>query len=366
MSSLEPRSRFHALRRLALVCLPLILSACAEDEAPAEVPPRIAYVEPLRRVDRAPEALRFPGVVESVTTTQLAFQVAGRIERILVDEGTRVEAGQPLAQLDRTDYELQQREATARLRQLEADLTRKRALLAEGILAPAAVEPLQANVVAARVARDSAQRDIQHSTLTAPFDGVVAQRLAEPDMVVSVGTPILELQNNQHVEVGVDLPETAALSVPLNAELQAEGELVIAGVTLDLHYKEHSTQPREGSRTYRLILQGEPPEGYNLLPGMAVRVRLQRPAPLEQDRPPRFHVPLNAIQTAPDGNHFIWAAVDGQAQREDVRLERIEQDQAIISGDLAEEMLVIAAGGSKLADGQAIKAERRDQSAGTH
>ena len=343
----------------ALICTGLALSGCAEDEKPAQVPPRVAFVEPLQRIANGPESLRFPGVVESVTSTQLAFQVPGRVERILVDEGAHVEKGQPLAELDDTDYQLQLREAEARLRQLEADLTRKRALLAEGILAPAAVEPLQASVVAARVARDSAQRNIKHSTLEAPFDGVVARRLVEPDMVVATGSPVLALQNNQHIEVTVDLPETAALSIPLNETLQAEGELVIADLTLPLEYKEHSTQPREGSRTYSLTLQGEPPMDYNLLPGMAMRVRLQRPATSQSGTPPRFRLPLNAVQTAPNGSHYLWLAVDGHAQRHDLQLERIEDDYAVVSGELNNDMLVVVAGGSKLSQDQPIKAERR-------
>ena len=361
MPSLQrtPRVPFQHLCMTASLCLLLTLSGCADDEEPAQLPPRVAFVEPLQRIDKAPEALRFSGVVESVTTTQLSFQVPGRVERILVDEGAPVKKGQPVAKLDRTDYDLQLREADARLRQLEADLTRKRALLAEGILAPAAVEPLQANVVAARVARDSALRDIKHSTLTSPFDGVVARRLVEPDMVVATGSPILELQNNQHIEVTVDLPETAALSIPLNDTLQAEGELIIADLKLPLTYKEHSTQPREGSRTYRLTLRGEQPTDYNLLPGMAMRVRLQSPPAPQSEAPPRFRLPLNAVQTAPNGSHFLWLAVDGHAKRHDLQLERIENDHAVVSGELDDEMLVVVAGGSKLSEDQPIKAERR-------
>lgn len=354
-----PRTVFRQFRFIASLCAPLVLVACAEDEEPAAPPPRIAFVESLQPLDPAPETLRFAGVVESVTTTQLAFQVPGRIERILVDEGARVSKGQPLVELDQTDYQLQRREAEARLRQLEADLKRKRALLAEGILAPAAIEPLQANVVAARVAHDSALRDIGHSRLLAPFDGVIARRLAEPDMVVAIGSPVLELQDNQHIEVSVDLPETAALSIPLSPDLQATGELVIAELKLPLRYKEHSTQPREGSRTYRLTLQGEPPRDYNLLPGMAMRVHLQRPAAAQQDGQARFRLPLNALQTAPDGAHYLWLAVDGQARRRDLQLERIEGDQAVIGGELESGMLVVVAGGGKLAEGQTIKAERR-------
>ena len=188
---------------------------------------------------------------------------------------------------------------------------------------------------------------------------LLARRLAEPDMVVATGTPVLELQNNQHVEVSVDLPESAALSLPLDSSLKAEGELVIADLSLPLTYKEHSTQPRQGSRTYRLTLKGEPPEDYNLLPGMAMRVRLQRP-PTSDEAPPRFRLPLSAVQTAPDGSHYLWLAVDGHARRQPVALDGVEQDHAVLGGELKDGMLAVVAGGSKLSEDQPINAERRN------
>lgn len=359
LASLAP-SRTRSILTAAHLLALLGLAGCSEEENPAPSPPRVALVEPLRTAAPAPKALRFAGVVESVTSTELSFQVAGRIERILVDEGKRVARGQPLAELDDTDYQLQLREARARHAQLQADLARKRTLLAEGILAPAAIEPLEANLVAARVAQDSALRNIAHSTLTAPFDGVIAQRLAEPDMVVSTGTPILRMQDNRHIEVGVDLPDTAALTVPLNAELQANGELVNAELSIPLRYKEHSTQPREGSRTYRLILQGEPPKDFNLLPGMAMRVSLQHPAAPAEATADSYRVPLSALQTAADGQHFVWFAVDGQARRQDLVLQRLEREHALVGGSLEEGSLVIVAGGSKLTEGQNVKPEQRN------
>ena len=39
-------------------------------------------------------------------------------------------------------------------------------------------------------------------------------------MVVAVGTPVFAMQDNGHVEVAVDLPENAALSLPLGPELE--------------------------------------------------------------------------------------------------------------------------------------------------
>ncbi|SDS34248.1 RND family efflux transporter, MFP subunit [Halopseudomonas litoralis] len=346
---------------LACLCCTVVvtLSGCGNDEEPAPPPPRIVLVENVQEAHPGPQTLRFAGVVESVTTTQLAFQVAGRVERILVDEGTRVTRGQALADLDTTDYELQLRDASARQQQLHADLVRKRKLLAEGILAPAAIEPLEAALVSAQVARDTAARQIEYGQLTAPFDGVVAQRLVEPDMVVDAGTPILRMQDNQHIEVSVDLPESAALTVPLGPELKAQGQLVLADeVTLPLEYREHSTQPRDGARTYRLVLRGNPPADYNLLPGMAMRVSLQRPAP--EPRDDSYLLPISALQAGPDDQHHVWLAVDGHARRQPVQLQGIEADRAQVTGPFEADAAVVVAGGSKLSEGQPIKTRQRN------
>ena len=87
-----------------IVCALPPLGGCSSEAEPAPEPPRVALVEPLQAAEPKAEALRFSGVVQSVTTTQLSFEVAGRIERILIDEGTRVRRGQPLAKLDPVSY----------------------------------------------------------------------------------------------------------------------------------------------------------------------------------------------------------------------------------------------------------------------
>lgn len=343
----------------ALILCAGLLGGCGTDEEIADEPPRVTLVERLQPVEAAPEALRFAGVVESVSASQLAFQVPGRIERILVEEGAQVTRGQPLAELDDTDYQLQLREAAAQYRQLQADLQRKRELLEEGILSPAAIEPLEAGMISARVARDAAQRNINHSTLTAPFDGVIAQRMAEPNMVIDAGMPVFQLRDQRQIEVGVDLTERAALSLPLGPELQAIGELVIADLQLPLQYKEHSTQPEPGARTYRLILRGDPPENFNLLPGMAMHVTLRLPVAV-QGEPAGYVMPLSALQTGPDGRHFAWFAEDGHAQRRDLRVENLGEGRVRIQGEINAESLVVVAGAGKLYDGQPIQPRIRD------
>ena len=59
---------------------------------------------------RAPKRVQEPvtvsasGAVEANVTAQAAFQIAGRVARVLVDEGQAVKQGQVLAELDATDY----------------------------------------------------------------------------------------------------------------------------------------------------------------------------------------------------------------------------------------------------------------------
>jgi len=61
------------------------------------------------------------GTVEA-REVDLAFQVGGRIARLLVDEGGAVQAGQPIATLDASDYELALRAATAQMEAARAAL----------------------------------------------------------------------------------------------------------------------------------------------------------------------------------------------------------------------------------------------------
>ncbi|MFG0296154.1 MAG: efflux RND transporter periplasmic adaptor subunit [Maioricimonas sp. JB045] len=66
----------------------------------------------------------FTGVLEAARVSQLGFERSGRVVELLVDEGERVEAGQPLARLDVSTLDVKRR-------QLEAQRLQAAAVLAE-------------------------------------------------------------------------------------------------------------------------------------------------------------------------------------------------------------------------------------------
>src|SRR5688500_12771873 len=92
--------------------------------------------------------LWLPGTVES-QEVRLASRVGGRVEKVLVEEGTIVEAGEPILKLEMPELDAQRS-------QLEAQLAAAKAALAEAIEGPRPEEKAaaKANVAAAQARLD--------------------------------------------------------------------------------------------------------------------------------------------------------------------------------------------------------------------
>ena len=61
------------------------------------------------------DGLYYSGTVEAATISNLSFQVGGQVVKVLVTEGQRVEKDQPLAELDRAEFEAARDQARATL-----------------------------------------------------------------------------------------------------------------------------------------------------------------------------------------------------------------------------------------------------------
>src|SRR4249919_3770811 len=111
-------SPLRTASRLIPALLILILAACAADKPEVAVRPAIV-VQP----SGAGAGLSaFAGEVHARQEPELAFRVGGKIARRLVDAGARVKAGQPLAELDASDLQLQLESARAQVASAQADL----------------------------------------------------------------------------------------------------------------------------------------------------------------------------------------------------------------------------------------------------
>src|SRR5262249_42837738 len=135
-----------------------LLAGCFRDAAAterhADSEPRIAVVIRAATPVTYRATVAASGTVEPRATSDVAFEVPGKLVTVAVDEGDQVTGGQLLAALDPTDYSLAVEQATLTAKRASQEARRARILAAADAIAPndldkAVNAEAQANVASA-------------------------------------------------------------------------------------------------------------------------------------------------------------------------------------------------------------------------
>src|SRR5499427_400676 len=205
-----------------LVVLPVLaLAACDPMTAQPTVPTRPVLVINAHYESQVSER-SFVGTVRPRIESDLGFRVAGKVAKRLVEVGTLVEIGQPLAVLDEVDLSLQAEQAAAELSaangvvaQATAAEMRAKELRQKGWSTDAQLDQAKATADEARARLNRAERSVEltknslsYATLVADASGVVTATLIEPGQVVAAGQTAIRLARLAEKEVVVAIPET--------------------------------------------------------------------------------------------------------------------------------------------------------------
>lgn len=184
--------------------------------------------------------------------TAIFPQITGyRVAEVLVDEGSTVKAGQPLARLDDTllRAQLDQQIALAKQENVaaeraDAEAARVKGLDTKGILAQEQIDTRRYAAVSAHAqaaAQAAAVHDVQTRealmTVRSPYDGLVIERNVRPgDMsATSAANPWFRIAKNSQVELAADVGEESLdkmrVGMPVQVTL-ADGVKVIGRIRL--------------------------------------------------------------------------------------------------------------------------------------
>jgi membrane fusion protein (multidrug efflux system) len=155
-------------------------------------------------------------------TVDVSAEVAGQVKEVHVDNNQRVEAGQPLIDLDRTPFELALGRARAQLAQRRAELenarhnnARNQVLVGRGFLSRQGAEATMTQEATASAAmRDAevavrqAELDLQRTHLVAPAAGMVANLSLRPGASVQPRVPLFALISDREFWVDANFKET--------------------------------------------------------------------------------------------------------------------------------------------------------------
>ena len=296
---------------LFLVVPGLVLAGCSPE---AE---RVAPVQPVQTMvlgEGAGENFRrFPGEVSAVQTSEMSFDVPGRIIERPAVQGMVAARGELLARLDPENFEARLASANARLVNAREELARRRQLRDRGVISATEFDQYQADFEVAEAAQREAQRAVDDTRLVAPHDGRVARTLINNFQNVQAKQPVLVFQDTSTLEVDIEVPERLMMAgaqgiTADNAREMLEGKVEFSsapGRVFDLTLKSFSTEATPAARTFRVTFTLVPPEGVNILPGMTSTVLLRRRGVEEIVETGVFEIPVvavGAVESAP----VVW------------------------------------------------------------
>ncbi len=311
-----------------------------------------------------------PGRVSPIRVAQVRARVNGVVLQRLFKEGSQVQAGQMLFQIDPAPYRAAYDSAQASLAKAQANLMQANAQLVrykplaeanavsqqEFTSVVTAQKQAQADVAAAEATLQSARINLEYASVTAPISGRIGQALVTEGALVSQteATQLALIQQTDTVFVNftqstsdvLNLRKAVAAkqvriasdgSVPVRVVLEDGSELPRTGKLL---FTDLTVDPSSGQVT----LRAEMPNGDGLLlPGQYVRVRLS-----QAELPQGIVLPQQAVTRTAQGDTVLVVGADNKPAPRTVKVGAAQNNQWLILDGLKVGEQVIVDGFQKM------------------
>jgi membrane fusion protein (multidrug efflux system) len=365
--------RFTYLQQQTVLLLAsaYLLSACDGPPPPPARPPTSVSVVKLQA-----QALTLTQDLPGRHTAEVRARVPGIVHKRFFTEGSEVQAGDLLYELDPGPFAANLASAKAVLERTQAQalasgqkIARYQSLLADQAIsvqeydeANAADKQAQADVAVAQAALAKAELDLSYTRVTAPISGQIGRALVTVGTLVGQGdaTPLALIQSTTEMYVNFFQPAEEALQTKLSIEqgrlhgVDREGavELLLPDGTLypragRLLFTDITIDPSTGMLALRAIF---PNPQKTLLPGGFVQVRLRQGVDEHA-----LLVPQPAVLHQAHGASVYVVAEGDKVAVRSIQLGKAYSNQWIVKDGLQPGDQVIVEGLQKIKPGQVVK-----------
>ena len=377
---MQNRCRSKLCGSIGIIAVALLFTGCSKPKAggpPPSGPPEVGIVVV------KPERISLTTELSGRTTPQLIAevrpQVGGIIQKRLFTEGSNVQAGQVLYQIDPATYQAAFASVKAAESRSEAnliparlkeeryrDLVKIKAVSQQDYDdAYAALKQAEADVAATRAAVETARINLAYTKITAPISGRIGRSTVTDGALVTASQQAALATIQQLGSMYVDVTQSSAELLKLKQNLasglfksggasQARVKLLLEDGTPyplpgTLKFSEVTVDPSTGSITLRAIF---PNPEQTLLPGMFVRAVLE-----EGVGEQAILVPQRGVTRNPKGDALVMVVgAEEKVEPRPIKVVRTVSDNWLVSEGLKAGDRVIVEGLQKARPGTPVKA----------
>ena len=322
--------------------------------------PKGVGVIPAAAADYRPE-YRFVGTLMPWSASRVGPQyISAYLTDVLVRPGGKVRRGDILARLQPQRAQalndasrLQAQAIESKLAAVQQESLRIQGLMKKGIVSVneaenklAEAKSEEAKLGAARAQLETTRQEVQDSTLRAPFDGEIAERLLDPGAFVHPGDAIVTVVDRSKIRISADAPEEAFADVspgtPVKISLLADGR------TFEGAIARRSPAADAATRTVHFEIDLENKDR-SIPVGTTAELRI-----LSKTAHPSVTVPARAAVIRGD-KATIWSVEQGVARRQVVRLLGAVEGRMYLDASLPAGTSIVSEGGSQLREGDRVE-----------
>lgn len=153
------------------------------------------------------------GTIEAVQKATIATKITGVIEELPVTLGSVVKKGALLAKINAGEISARLAQAETQLSQAQRNFEREKRLLAQDASTRETVKSLEEACRIAEAGMREARSLRDYTIITAPFAGVISQKMVNAGDLATSGMPLFTLENTERLQIVAAIPEATALKI---------------------------------------------------------------------------------------------------------------------------------------------------------
>lgn len=182
----------------------------------AQAPVSISVESLTLQPQQVSKIISIQGITQPFQEVVVASEATGKISQLFIKQGDVVKAGAPLCRVESKLKEIELKAASVQLQKAKRDYEKFRALQAANNVSVADVENANVQMMQWTYNVQSIEQQIKESTVYAPFDGMITEKLVDIGGYLQTGTPVVTLVNVQKLKALVWMNESSLSGIAVN------------------------------------------------------------------------------------------------------------------------------------------------------